>query len=340
MQNSTRQVYTGYIGQVAKLNGVADATVKFAVDPSIQQKLETAVQESSDFLKKINIIGVDEAQGSKLGLGVGSSIASTTDTALKDRETTDPTGVDENGYHCRQTNFDSHVTYAKLDAWAKFKDFQTRMRNALVIRQALDRITIGFNGRTRAATSDRAANPMLQDVGIGWLQKYRTHAPARVLKEGSTVNKIRVGAGGDYRNLDALVMDAVANLIAPWHQSNPALVAVVSRDLLHDKYFPIVNTTDKPTEQLAAQLIVSQRRLGNLPAVAAPFFPAGSVFITTFDNLSVYYQLGGRRRQLVDNAKRDRIENFESSNDDYVVEDYDLGCLIENIEILAPAEGA
>ncbi len=30
---------------------------------------------------------------------------------------------------------------------------------------------------------------------------------------------------------------------------------------------------------------------------------------------------------------KNRIENYESSNDAYVVEDYGLGCLIENIEL-------
>ena len=36
----------------------------------------------------------------------------------------------------------------------------------------------------------------------------------------------------------------------------------------------------------------------------------------------------------MDNPKRDRIENFESVNEAYVVEDYDCTCLIENIELL------
>nr|VXZ92014.1 phage major capsid protein, P2 family [Klebsiella pneumoniae] len=46
-----------------------------------------------------------------------------------------------------------------------------RIRNAIVKRRALDRIMIGFNGVKRAKTSDREANPMLQDVNKGWLQK-------------------------------------------------------------------------------------------------------------------------------------------------------------------------
>ncbi len=54
---------------------------------------------------------------------------------------------------------------------------------------------------------------------------------------------------------------------------------------------------------------------------------------TSLDNLSIYYQEGARRRQIVDNPKRDRIENFESSNDAYVVENYGKAALIENIQI-------
>ncbi|MRB85158.1 capsid protein, partial [Bacillus thuringiensis] len=77
---------------------------------------------------------------------------------------------------------------------------------------------------------------------------------------------------------------------------------------------------------LAADLIVSQKRIGNLPAVRAPFFPANAMLITRLDNLSIYWQSGSRRRSVIDNPKRDRVENFESVNEAYVVEDYDGVC--------------
>ena len=38
---------------------------------------------------------------------------------------------------------------------------------------------------------------------------------------------------------------------------------------------------------------------------------------------------------LIDNPKRDQIENYESSNDAYVVEDFGCGCVAENIELVA-----
>ena len=49
----------------------------------MQQKLENAVLESSDFLKRINVVPVTEMKGSALRLGVLSPVASRTDTTPK-----------------------------------------------------------------------------------------------------------------------------------------------------------------------------------------------------------------------------------------------------------------
>lgn len=335
MRNDTRVAYNAYLAQLAKLNGVDDATVKFTVTPTVQQTLENKIQESSDFLSKINVTGVTEQEGEKLGLGIGGTIAGTTNTATTDRAPVDPSNIDGTGYKATQTNFDTALSYGKLDSWAKFPDFQTRIRNAIIQRQALDRILIGFNGVSRAATSDRAANPLLQDVNKGWLQHYRENAAARVMDEGANAGQVRVGAaaGRDYFDLDALVYDAVNNLLDAWHQEDTELVVICGRKLLADKYFPILNKDQENTERLAADLIVSQKRIGGLPAARVPGFPANSLMVTRFDNLSIYFQEGSRRRTVVDNPKRDRIENYESSNDAYVVEDFGAGCVVENIAL-------
>jgi P2 family phage major capsid protein len=333
MQNKTRELFNAYLANIAALSAVLDATKQFAVAPSVQQTLEKRLQESSAFLAQINVAPVSQQLGEKLGLGIGAPIAGTTDTSTKARVTTDATDVDSIGYFCSQTNFDSHITYAKLDMWAKFPNFETLIRDLIVTRQALDRIMIGFNGKSRAATSDRAANPLLQDVNKGWLQHYREQAAERVMSGGKTAGKVLIGAGAgaDYKNLDAAVYDARTSLVDPWHQEDTQLVAILGSALMKDKYFPILNQDNKPTEQIAADMVISQKRVGGLPAVTVPYFPANGVLITRLDNLSLYYQDGGRRRTVVENASRDRIENFESSNDAYVVEDFGAGCLIENI---------
>ena len=63
MRTTTRLAFNGYLDNQAKLNGVPSATQKFAAAPSVQQKLETRIQESSEFLKRINIMGVTEQTG-------------------------------------------------------------------------------------------------------------------------------------------------------------------------------------------------------------------------------------------------------------------------------------
>jgi P2 family phage major capsid protein len=335
MRNETRVLFNAYLQQIAALNGIADAMKKFTVSPSVQQTLETNIQESSDFLKRINIVPVTDQKGDKLGLGIGGTIAGTTDTSIKARTPVDPSNIDGNSYEATQTNFDTALKYAKLDMWAKFPDFQTRLRDAIVQRQALDRMLIGFNGSSRAATSDRAANPLLQDVNKGWLQHYRELAPARVMDEGAAAgSNIKVGAGGDYENLDALVYDLVSSLLEPWHQEDTGLVVICGRKLLHDKYFPIVNQQQANTEKVAADMIISQKRLGGLQAVRVPGFPVNSLMVTRLDNLSIYFQEGSRRRTVVENAARDQIENYESSNEAYVVEDFGLGGVAEKIELV------
>lgn len=336
MRNESRQKFNALTQRIAELNCVPSATEKFTVEPSVQQKLETKMQESSEFLGKINMTGVNDQVGQKLGLGVSGPIASRTDTSKKDRETKDPSTIDDNKYQCLQTNFDTHIRYQQIDAWAKHPEFQVLVRNAILKRQALDRIMIGFNGVRAEENTDPVTNPLLQDVNIGWLQKYRNHAPKRVMGHGGKeANKVIVGAGGDYATLDALVYDAVNELIDPWYQEDPGLVVLVGRRLLHDKYFPLMQKYDQPNQSSAIDMMVSQRRIGGLQAIKVPFMIEHGIFITSLSNLSLYWQEGGRRRALIDNPKRDRIENFESSNDAYVVEDYGFGCLVENIEVKA-----
>ncbi|SDB27960.1 phage major capsid protein, P2 family [Pseudomonas sp. NFACC23-1] len=334
MRNDTRVLFNAYLQQLAQLHGVADVTTKFTADPSVAQTLETRIQESSAFLSAINIYGVSEQSGEKIGISIDGTIASTTDTTVKDREPRDPSGLDDRGYNCTQTNFDTGIRYQKLDQWAKFKDFQARIRDAIIKAQALNRIMIGWNGNSRAATSNPTINKLLQDVNIGWLQKMREENPARVMtevKEGS--GKIEIGANKDFANIDALVVSMVNEFIEPWYQEDTELVVICGRQLLADKYFPIINTVQAPTEVLAADIVTSQKRLGNLPAVRVPHFPASGLMVTRLDNLSLYWQEGTRRRTVVDNAKRDRIENFESVNESYVIEDLGCAALAENITL-------
>lgn len=334
MRIETRLKFNAAMQQLAKLNGIPKVSQKFTVTPTVQQKLEDKIQLSSAFLQKINIHLVNEQSGSAVGLGISRPIASRTNTDTTDRQAKDPTSMDERSYLCRKTDFDTAIKYQKLDQWAKFKDFYGRFSAQIQKRQALDRIMIGFNGTSIAATTDIVANPKLQDVNKGWLQKMREENAARVMSSGATVGKITIGATGDYKNVDALVMDLTNEMIDEVHQDNPDLVVLCNRKTVADKYFPLVNKDQENSEKLAADIIISQKRMGNLPVYAVPFFPENAILVTTFDNLSIYVQEGSRRRTVVDNAKRDQIENYESSNEDYYIEDLGLAAMAENIELV------
>jgi hypothetical protein len=56
MRNETRLKYNAFAAAIATLNGVDDATKSFSVSPSVQQTLETRIQQSSEFLTKINMV--------------------------------------------------------------------------------------------------------------------------------------------------------------------------------------------------------------------------------------------------------------------------------------------
>ncbi|UAX41265.1 phage major capsid protein, P2 family [Pasteurella canis] len=341
MRNQTKQLYNAYVARIAELNGIEIGDVKegFTVQPTVEQKLKEKVIDSSAFLGMINTVNVEQMEGEMIGLGVAQAIASTTDTDSADRQTKDVLKPDSRKYKCEQVNFDTHVKWATLDAWAKFPDFQAKLASQTQKTIALNLIMMGFNGTSRAATSQASSNTLLQDVKKGWLQQMRDDHSKGVMNGSSTQNKVKVGkgqgtgqnAGKGYENIDALVIDAVDNLISEVYQDDTELVVICGRGILNDKYFNIVNNSDKATEQLAGQVLVSQKQIGGLKAIRVPYFPKNAILITRLDNLSIYFQEGATRRFIQNNPKRNRIEDYLSQNIDFKVEDYDCAALIENI---------
>lgn len=336
MRPETRTNFNAYLERQAQLNGVPKASEKFSIAPTVEQQLETRIQEKADFLQKINIVGVSEQSGEKLGLGASGPVASRTNTANADRQTRDLMALDQKGFTTAQTNFDTHIPYKTLDMWAKFKDFQTRMRDKVTEQIARDRLMIGFNGVMAAAQTNLATNPLLQDVNKGWLTHIREEAEERVL----TGKKVGDHAGADYRNLDALVEDAINELLDPWHAEATDLVVIVGRRLLNDKYIGLINDADKATEKVALQTLMLSKTIGARRALTVPFFPARSLLITSLSNLSIYWQEGTRRRVILDNPKRDRVETFDSVNESYVVEDMGKATLIDDIKLPSNAADA
>jgi len=333
MRNETRAAFEQFRADMAQINGAPAGSESFAVEPSVQQTLVDTVQDSSAFLQQINMVLVDELKGEKLLLGVDGPIASRTNTDVQDRQTRDPATLDNDGFELFATEFNTHATYKRLDTWAKFPDFQNRVRALSINQQRLDRIRAGWHGKTAAVQTDIAANPNLEDLNIGWLEKYRTIAPAQVKEGGNQIG----GTGADFNNIDAMVFAVFHAYIQQKYRDGTEFVVICGENILLDKYFPLINNHNQPTEKIAADMIISQKRMGNLQAVLVPFFPADSMLITPLSNLSIYIQDGSHRMTILDNPRRNRIETYESDNEGYVVEDYERGVLIENIDVVDAA---
>ncbi|MBC3410077.1 phage major capsid protein, P2 family [Pseudomonas sp. SWRI51] len=318
---------------MAESYGVDLVSQHFSVDPSITQELNEAITAKSDFLERINVVPVTEIKGEKVFIGTNGPVTGRTNTKTTDREAKDASGLTDDQYELHDTQSDVGLPYAKIDAWAKFPDFHQRYSAAVQKQIALDRIMIGFHGTHAAVQTDITQYPLLQDVNIGWLQILRTQVPHQVLAEGKVAGKIVIGTDGDYANLDAAVHDA-KQLVDERLREGGDLVAIIGSDLLAaDKAKLYSKQADTPTEKERIELAQVIATYGGLAAYSVPNFPVDAILVTSFNNLSIYYQESSWRKQTVDNPKRSRVEDYNSRNEGYVVEQLEKAGLMENVEV-------
>ncbi|HAL6664647.1 TPA: P2 family phage major capsid protein, partial [Escherichia coli] len=269
---SNLEAYLARQAELAETN-VERLGKTFSVDPAVHQKMENAIKESDELLKRTNSIGVDDQEGEKVLVNTSGPIASTNSTSdgVKRRNPADVSDLASRRYRCEQVNYDTFISYAQIDAWSSQKNFQ-QLLSAQITRQiALDRIMIGFNGESHAIISDRSANPKLQDVNTGWLKHIRAHATTRVVKAMTLTRRDhenKLVAKGDYGNADAMVNDIRSSVLDEWHKDAQDLVVVMGRNLFNTLRLPMINaisTTNPNTELVAGQLITASRTIGALP---------------------------------------------------------------------------
>ncbi len=327
---SERQSINALFTNVAQANNVQNPTQSFNVTPAISQKMRQAVRESTAFLGLIPFITKTEIAGETVGLttGLTASTAKTdigTGLARKPRKAHKLSGQE---FRCKKTNFDTYVNYDDIDNWATQPNFGALLNHNFTESKAASLIAIAFNGKSYSDNSDFTANPLLQDCGVGWLQKIRTGQPDRY----SATTKY--GPAQEFKSLDAIVEDAV-NQIPTEYASRNDLVVICSRRLLGDKYFTLINEAgNKASEVQASDILMSTRRLGGLQAVCPPYAPEDFMLITPLANLAIYFQASGHRRYLKDMPEFDSIVNYESENIDFIVEEYGAVFLAEGIEFV------
>jgi hypothetical protein len=58
--------------------------------------------------------------------------------------------------------------------------------------------------------------------------------------------------------------------------------------------------------------------------------------ITSYDNISIYRQSDSWRRQIVDNPKKDQVEDYNSRNEGYVIETPEKFVAVEFANVKVP----
>ncbi|NMD86725.1 phage major capsid protein, P2 family [Victivallis vadensis] len=336
MKRETQLLYNQLRANMAQAYGVENVGEQFSATIPMAQSLNDAVQESSDFLKLISIIPVEDIEGEILDMTIFQTIAGRKKiTAGARREPQMAGAPDGRKYHCEKTNFDVGFAYALLDNWARYKDFQTRYMAAVYIRIALDRTLIGFYGTSAAETTDRAANPKLQDVNKGWLFDLKTNMKSHYfLGEGSTGSeKIVIGSGSaaTYKNVDQMVYD-VASLI-PKHRRTGKEVAIVGQAFVaHDMNKILGAYGEKPSERIHFGTLA--KSYGGFPSMVVPQFPDTGLLITDPKNLHLYVQSSSLRRQAKDEPEFDRTADYISQNEAYMIGNLEAAAAIEadNVE--------
>lgn len=325
------------ISDVAAAQGISKEQVSngYTIAPAAVQIMYDEIAQNTELLQKINLRPKTEKVGEVIGLSSGL-IGSNTDTtgAGKERKPKPIHNLSGRKYSLEKTNFDAALRYDEIDQWAHLTDFPKHINKKIAESIALSLVTIGMNGTSRADDSDASANTMLQDVAKGWLQKMREENKARCIgTAGTSVTSVPHGPGAtNYKNLDAVVTDAL-NIMDERFADRSDFVVLTSRRTVGDKYLRIVNKSgDTATEIEAGGRLNKERTLGGLPVMYVPNMPQNTLLITPLSNLSIYYQISGERRLIVDNPRKDQLESLQSKNIDFIVEEYGAAVLIENLK--------
>ena len=325
--------------------GVSAEEVKhqFSVNPTITQTIYEKIRDSAEFLQMINMVPVEQIKGEKVNLEVNQLVTSRTDLTQANAERTpvDPSSLANKFYELFETEADVRINWNKIDTWSKFPDFFNRFMDHVNHARALDKITIGWHGIQADAQTDPATNTLGQDVNKGWLQILREfNGGSQVISEIVPASgKVTIGASGDFANLDALVSD-MKYAIPQRLRNRGQLVVMLGEDLVaaqEGKYWAKQGET--PTEKLLVTMAQVRATYGGLPAYVPTNFPEKGILITTFENLSIYYQDSSLRRSVKNKEEVKAIQDFYSVNEGYVVEDEEKAVYVESdsVEILTAA---
>lgn len=336
MNSTAAKLFYSLVANVANYYGAdvnqALAGKQFTIDTPKATILLGNIQNRSDFLKQINMIGVKDVEG-QLVYGPAEGGITGRKTNGRYRKSLNP-----NGYKYKLAETDSGVliNWTQLAQWGHLGNQFADLYAAYVQRQiALDMIKIGFYGESVAAET-QADN--LADVNKGWLQFIRDNKPLQILTEGTKQSgEIRIfGKDADYVNLDELAYDLKQGL-AEVHRDAGDLVFLVGSDLVSKESSLIYKGNGLiATEKAALNTQDLMKTFGGMKAMMVPNMPPRLAVVTSLNNLSIYTQHDTIRRGMKDDDELKAVKDSYWRMEGYAVEDPSKFSAIEfkNVKLL------
>ena len=323
----------GFVSAVYQ-NYNASVGSKFSVEPSVVQSIfKKPTLDGAWFLKMINAgVPVQALEGEKLGMGLTGFISSRRKTAEgNERKAKQFHSLDKEGFRLYKRDFDWALAYEYMDKWRHIGGEEFAKLYGDLIAQAYvnETLLIGWNGTSAVDDTDPVANPLGQDMNIGWFQKLRNHAPGQIIDDPVTI-----GATGDFKNLDALINEMRLGQ-AEIFRENPANRALISSDLIGastGRYYESSGDTPSEKNHLNNGRIIET--FGGLQTIVPPFIPSKAVAVTPPQNLSIYQQEKSWRRQILNEPKLDQLSDYNSVNEGFVIEENTAAMVFTNVSFL------
>ncbi len=317
LNDTARSLGHDYVSNLRKMCGV-NAPLPgddnyFAVTAPREIALRAALLESIDFLNMISVYDVDQLQGQVVDIGASEIYTG----RVANGRFIKVLGVDGNEYALVKTDSCVAIPWDLMSIWANSgstpEEFMNLVNAFTTQAWALDMLRIGFNGTSKAATTNPIANPNGEDVNIGW------HKLALNFDAGKQVitDAVTLGAGGDYASLDAMAADLINSKIPAEYRTDPRLRVLVGADLVAAEQFRLYGAADKPTEKIAAQLLANS--IAGRPAIIPPFMPGKRMVVTIPTNLQILTQRNTRRRKAEFVEDRAQFENKYLRNEGYAL---------------------
>lgn len=267
LNNRARDLLDKYSAGMAQHFGARDTSRYFSLNDPQENALRLALLESVEFLNMITCLDVDQLSGQVIS--VGSSVLHT--GRSENGRFIRRVGVDGNDYSLVETDSCAALRWDLLSVWANAgkdeNEFFNLVQAFTTQAFALDMLRIGFNGKSRAKTTDPVANPNGEDVNVGWHERMKTLLGGNQIMTDPVV----LDEAGDYKSLDAMASDLINAKIPAQFRNDPRLVVLVGADLVAAEQYRLYQAADRPTEKIAAQMLGST--IAGRQAIIPPFMP-------------------------------------------------------------------